>query len=533
MAQFEQEPFEQQLLGQGPGTAVELAAEVMAGPAAAAPEGRYGPRRRRRLLLVVMACAVVLSAGGLASALVIKSPAQAAAEAGPPVADVLTAPVEKRVLTATVVVRGQVTAAQSVDVAPVAPGGQAGGRAVVTKLPLKAGDPILAGQSVLEVSGRPVFALPGELPVYRDLRPGTTGQDVAQLQRALGALGFGSAGDRPGTFGEATKAAVEAFYAARGYDPLPAAPDGDAQLSAARDAVTAADRAASDARDALAEAARSGGAGTAPDAKGTATDAKGTTPDAKGAAPSSGAARKQVDRTAQDLALARQRLAAVEAANGAMVPAAELLFLSGFPARVDGIAAQVGSEVTGRVLTVSAGALVVHGTLSPSDQGLVHPGQQVQILSELTGTTAAGTVDAVADTMDDGRGQSGQPGTGGAPGTTPQQGAGSGQPGYRMTVRPTDPLRAELAGQDVRLSVQSASSAGPVLVVPLSAVSAGADGRTVVTVYQDGRRRPVEVTPGTVGGGSVEVRPAGADQLREGDQVIVGVGAAGGREGAR
>ncbi|MEV4616613.1 peptidoglycan-binding protein [Kitasatospora sp. NPDC049258] len=518
MAQVE-EDFVQGFEGGAEGA--EDGSEAAAGPAAGADGERHGLHRRRRLLLVAMACAVVLSAGGLASSLVIKSPAQAAAEAGPPVADVLTAPVERRVLTATVVVRGQVTAAQSVDVSPMAAGAAAGGRSVVTKLPLKAGDRILAGQSVLEVSGRPVFALPGELPVYRDLRPGATGQDVEQLQRALESLGFSSVGDRRGSFGEATKAAVKAFYAARGYDPLPAAPDGDAQLSAAHDAVTAAERAAADARDALAAAGQPGAQpGAQPDGKGTAA-----------AAPTA-AARKQVDRTAQDLALARKRLADVAAANGVMVPAAELLFLSGFPARVDGVAARVGSEVTGRVLTVSAGALVVHGTLSPSDQGLVHPGQQVQILAELSGITAAATVDAVADSMDDGRGQNGQPPTTGGAGSTPAQSTGGGQPGYLLTVRPTAPLDPKLAGQDVRLSVQSASSAGPVLVVPLSAVSATADGHTVVTVYQDGRRRRVEVTPGTVGGGSVEVRPAAGAQLQEGDQVIVGVGTGSTRAGA-
>ncbi|MFB7615382.1 peptidoglycan-binding protein [Kitasatospora sp. NPDC056181] len=542
--------------------------------------GRHGLRRRRRLLLVVVAAAVTLSGGGLAASLVIKSPAQAAAESKPPPADVLTAPVEKRVLTDSVVVRGLVSAGQSVDVAPA--GGAAGGagaKPVVTKLPLKAGDQAQAGQSVLEVAGRPVFALKGDLPVYRDLRPGATGQDVKQLRQALKELGFGSDDDPEGAYGAATKAAVQAFYAARGYDPLPASPDGDAQVSAAQDAVTGGERALSDAKDALkaaqrryddavaaqrarqsapaqpsataapggtagasAGAAAGDAAGGAPGTAGAGSTGAGSTGagSATGGAGSAGenpadaartavdTAQKQVTRAGEDLAKLRRKAADVRAATGPMVPAAELLFLSGFPARVDAVTGRIGGEVSGKVLTVSAGALVVRGSLSVSDKGLVHPGQQVEILSELAGTKAAGKVTAVADTPGDPQ-QSGTGGTGGSgqQGGGTNQGGGTGQgggpAGYQLVVEPDAPLDPKLAGQDVRLTVRAASSAGPVLVVPLSAVSATADGRTVVTVYGNGQRRRVEVTPGTVGGGSAEVRPLIEGSLGPGDQVIVGV----------
>ncbi|MFD0275984.1 peptidoglycan-binding protein [Kitasatospora sp. NPDC127111] len=533
--------------------------------------GRRGPQRRGRLLLVVVAAAVVLSGGGLAASLVIKSPAQAAADSEPPPADVLTAPVEKRVLTDSVVVRGQVSAGQSVDVAP-AGGGTGGAKPVVTKLPVGAGDQVRPGQSVLEVAGRPVFALRGDLPVYRDLRPGATGQDVKQLQQALKELGFGSDGDAEGSYGTATKAAVRAFYAARGYDPLPASPDGDAQVSAAQDAVTGGERALSDAEDGLraarkryddavaAQQARqaqqsaqaaapatppAGSAGTGGTGAGdTGTGAAGGTGGTGGTGAGAGespvdaaraavdTARKQVTRAGEDLAKLRKKATDVSAAVGPMVPAGELLVLSGFPARVDSVTGRIGGEVSGRVLTVSAGALVVKGTLAASDKGLVHPGQQVEILSELTGTKAAAKVAAVADTPGDGQ-QAATGGTGQAGGVG-QPGVGQGNPtGYQLVVQPDAPLDPRLAGQDVRLTVQAASSAGPVLVVPLSAVSATADGRTVVTVYENGRRRRVEVIPGTVGGGSTEVRPLAEGSLGPGDQVIVGVKDASARVGGR
>lgn len=110
---------------------------------------------------------------------------------------------------------------------------------------------------LLEVSGRPVFALPGRLPVYRDLKPGATGDDVKQLQKALADLGHGTGSDKAGTFGAGTKTALAAFYKSIGYDPLPALADRGEALKAAEDAVTSAERSLEDAR-----AAAKGGTGS-------------------------------------------------------------------------------------------------------------------------------------------------------------------------------------------------------------------------------------------------------------------------------
>lgn len=68
---------------------------------------------------------------------------------------------------------------------------------------------------LLEVNGRPVFALRGKVPMHRTMAPGTGGADVRQLQAALRRLGC-----RPpstGVFDSATAAAVRRWYAARGY----------------------------------------------------------------------------------------------------------------------------------------------------------------------------------------------------------------------------------------------------------------------------------------------------------------------------
>ncbi|MFC8715911.1 peptidoglycan-binding protein [Kitasatospora sp. NPDC057198] len=459
----------------------------------------HGSGSRRRWVVGIAVGAVLLTGAGIGAAAFVKSPAQVAADSAPPPPDVLTAQVERRVLKDSVILRGTVVAGQSVEVAPVVSG--AAGGAVVTRLPLPAGSPVEQGRLLAEVSGRPVFALQGALPVYRDLKPGVTGDDVAQLQQALAALGHRSGGDRPGVYGAGTKAAVTAFYRSLGYDPLPAAADGGAALKAAEQAVTQGERAVQDATD------------------------------ARAAAPAGDrAAQRALDRAGQDLADARKALAELRAADGPMVPAAELVFLSGFPARVDGVAVKVGSRVSGTVLTVSAGALEVRGSLLAYQKGLVRPGQRVEIVSEVSGVQASAKVLSVAD-------QPGQPAPaaqdGGAQGGTAQgvgQGVGQGVPGgYPMVVQPDGPLDGRLAGQDVRLTVEAAATDGPVLVVPVTAVTAGADGRTTLAVLEpDGRRRTVPVRTGTTGDGYVEVAPEGGAALAEGERVVTGV-----RKGSR
>lgn len=217
--------------------------------APAAPEEHHGGLARgRRVVLAVVGGAALMAVGGLLATTLVKSPAQVAAETGPPAQGVLTADVERRVLAQTVVMRGTVVADQSVAVSPQGVrSGEGAGAALVTKLPLKAGDPVTAGRLIAEVSGRPVFTLHGAQPMYRDLKPGSTGDDVAQLQQALRELGHGTGGDAKGVFGAGTKAALTAHYRAIGYAPLPAVADGGAALKAAREAVRSATWAVEDA----------------------------------------------------------------------------------------------------------------------------------------------------------------------------------------------------------------------------------------------------------------------------------------------
>ncbi|MEU0207860.1 peptidoglycan-binding protein [Streptomyces canus] len=463
---------------------------------------------RRRWVAAVSVGSTLLAVAGFAASQVIKSPAQAAADTKPPAADVLTAPVERRVLKETVVLRGTVAAGQSVTVAPVASGGEGAAEPVVTKLPVDAGDTIRAGQLLLEVSGRPVFVLKGELPVYRDLKPGAKGDDVAQLQNALRNLGHGTGNDPSGTFRAGTKSALQAFYAGLGYDPRPAVDDDGEAVKAAEEGVRSAERALEQAQSAADAAAPSPSATRADGEDGTNTGGGG---DAE--------ARRAVEWAREDLQTARQNLADAQAAAGPMLPAGEVVFLPGFPARVDSVSGAVGARVTAGVMTVSAGRLVVRGYLQERQKGLVRPGQRVEILAERSGTTVPGKVRSVSENLDEGQEQDGTS----EDGSDSERAPAAGQ-GYPVVVEPDKPLDRALARQEVRLTVEAGSTDGKALVVPVTAVSVGSDGKSAVTVVAaDGTQRRVQVRAGTQGDGYVAVVPLGTGRLDPGALVVTGV----------
>ncbi|MFD3662247.1 peptidoglycan-binding protein [Streptomyces sp. NPDC058659] len=486
-------------------------------------------RRGRLWIGALVVGAVVLTGAGVLAGTVIKSPAQIAADAEPPPPDVLTAPVERRVLHETVVLRGTVAAGQSIQVAPVVSGGE-GGTPVVTKTPAAVGAAVRPGQVLLEISGRPVLVLKGRLPVYRDLKPGATGDDVAQLQAALAALGYGRGGDVKGVFGAGTKDAVTAFYSSVGYDPRPAQDDDGAAVDGATAAVTAAERAAEDAQDAQDALTDEKDDNDDNDDKGDRNDNDDDEDKARAKD-----LRKARDRALADLATVRTALDKAWAAAGPMVPAGEVVFVERFPARVASVAVRPGSPVSGTLMTLSSGRLLAQGHLQDHQKGMVRPGQKVRVLDEVSGTELTAEVATVATTATSPRTEPRNTG-GGGEGQDGTVAPADGPAGFLLTAVPEKEIPPALAGQEVRLTIEAASTDGEALVVPVTAVSAGADGRTLVTVVDgNGRRNPVEVRTGTLGDGYVEVVPLVAGGLAEGADVVTGVAGAatGGAPGGR
>ncbi|HEU0131188.1 MAG TPA: peptidoglycan-binding domain-containing protein [Mycobacteriales bacterium] len=428
-------------------------------------------RNRRHVLLSLVLAAVLVAVGGLAASTRIKSPAELAAETRPPVPTLLTATVVREVLSSTVVVRGTVTAERRLEITPAAAVGAEA--LVVTRVRKPAGATVAAGDVVVDVSGRPLYALLGQFPAYRDIKPGDRGDDVRQLQAALAALRYSTPLD--GVFANATRRAVTAFYRDRGYEP-PVAGDA-AALAAAEQAVTEATRQ-------LREARRSDDSAAA-------------------------------SAAASELAAARRQHAALLAVSGSYVPRGEVAFLPSFPAYVAGLSARVGEAVKAPLLTLTAGLLVVRGEVGTDQAGLVRQGMRVEIADEVSGVTVPGKVTHIGGAVE--RSSSGD--GSGDPTAPPAPAAGVG-----LLVTPAKPLSTESLGHEVRLTVVAARSAGPVLAVPVAAITSGANGDTYVTVVgRGGAQRRVPVRAGMSGSGLVEITPLTDDAVAPGDAVVTGV----------
>ena len=191
-------------------------------------------RRRRNLVLGIAIVAVLAAAGGLLLSTTIKSPAQVAAESRPPGLTRLTAPVQRRVISVSVLAQGVVAAPPEVShpSAGAAGGAQGDTQPIVTRIFRHPGSALQPGTVVLEVAGQPVFVFRGSEPAYRSLMPGESGQDVAELQAALGSLGYSLGADTSGVFGAGTSSAVAAYYQAIGYTAPPAPAAAGAKRSA-------------------------------------------------------------------------------------------------------------------------------------------------------------------------------------------------------------------------------------------------------------------------------------------------------------
>ncbi len=185
--------------------------------------------RRRRALLGVGIAAALLAAGGLIGASFVKSPQQLAADTAAPPATVTTATVVSQILTSSVQMRGEVYPATQYDVYASAPSsgssspanaaGSSSAAVYISKLDIAAGDTVTSGEQLAEIDGQPMFALTGAVPAWRDLTPGETGPDVAELQDALSRIGYYDDGDTPGYYGWATEYAVSLYYQHLGYTP--------------------------------------------------------------------------------------------------------------------------------------------------------------------------------------------------------------------------------------------------------------------------------------------------------------------------
>jgi peptidoglycan hydrolase-like protein with peptidoglycan-binding domain len=163
--------------------------------------------RRRTLAAIGIPLAAVLIAGTVVA--VVWQPwrdenPQTAAEKP------ATVVAERTTLTSNLLLNADLTFGEDVDLP-----GRSG---TITWLP-DSGTVVAIGQSLYEVDGRPVIAVAGSRPFWRELRQGMSdGPDVAQLEQALADLGYGAGVTVDDHFTAATATAVKKWQRALGLE---------------------------------------------------------------------------------------------------------------------------------------------------------------------------------------------------------------------------------------------------------------------------------------------------------------------------
>jgi peptidoglycan hydrolase-like protein with peptidoglycan-binding domain len=169
---------------------------------------------RTKIAGIVLGVVVLAGGVGWVAGRQIDSPAEIAARTAAPNAAPILVPAEERVISTDIVTRGTVRfgAPQQLTLVPSVLKTGAG---VAARFPLP-GTELREGDLMLTTSGRPVFLLTGVQPMYRDLGPGISGDDVRQLEEALARLGI-DPGPADGVYDAQTEVAVTAWYARSGF----------------------------------------------------------------------------------------------------------------------------------------------------------------------------------------------------------------------------------------------------------------------------------------------------------------------------
>jgi hypothetical protein len=539
-----------------------------------------------RKLAIGVAISIALTSGAWWVGRRSQTPAQAAARAKEPPASWITAKVERRVLTKTVIVRGDVQAQSTISVsAPLS----ASVSAILTKLPPSIGSKVSNGEVIAEVSGRPIIVLLGSVPVFRQMEGGTKGVDIRQLQSALRTLGYPVLVS--GEFDAVTKDAVKRLYRKHGYSTVNSTTKASdvataySRLQTARTTFQSAETdfakvkaGQSSGKLIAAQAVFNQATRALADAKATRTESVAVANASLRAAQAADQAvllnssSTQSDRDASALAVlqAQNTLnAAIRSGDNAVSTASEQLELasdaldsvkavSGLPAAQSALAdaksaleiAQTDYDSSSLSFgpTIPIGEIVFVPVLPATIQNRINQlgpieanNSQGDTLSSTPSgivTLTSGGQQVVAQLSRDNRAvvalgddvqilneetQAAYKATVTSMASDPVADS-SGQLTYRTVVTPLSPLPTSMTGQNVRLTFGSSSRANPQLIVPITAVSISGSGRTRVSLLRAGMDQPIDifVNAGTTSDGFVAITPAIANSLRDGDTVVIG-----------
>jgi len=185
------------------------------------------------------------------------------------------------------------------------------------------------------------------------------------------------------------------------------------------------------------------------------------------------------------------------------LPMSEVVFIPGKSALVASVGARVGRQPgAAPVLTLATGRPYVSGHLTAHQAAQARRGIPAIITAASPRLTAGGTVTRIGPL----------PATGGVG-------------GYPVRMRTRRPLPQRMIGAQVRLTLEAAVTASPVLTVPVAAIIAAGRGRParVLKVTPAGQHVSVPVFTGPTADGLVAVQPVRRASLRPGDRVLVGV----------
>lgn len=534
---------------------------------------------RKTLFAAVVAVCVLTGAGGFVLGQKLKSPEDARVEVAAPEPSLIGVPVESLALSNDVVVRGDAQFEGAVDLKLDTSLGDGKTRVVTNKVPT-IDSTVNEGDVLIEVSGRPVFLLEGELPAFREFKPGLEGDDVLQLEQALKRLGYLEV-EPDRLYGDATEKAIAAMYEAAGYEARAASEAEENQLKSARDAVSNARKSLADAKDALAKSSQTKtnsqrlqeqmtrrdqleaiakarealeklessqspaiiSAMVALEEANKTYDANAISSANSALASAQESRREQIRQAQQALASAQQTLDDADALRSAQASdktdnssaANQVTRAQETLERAEADLAKLEEEIGVRLpqaevvflksvprtvtaVDVSRGDVVTGSVMRIS-------GTEVRIVSAVSEANRR-LLNVGQKVIID----SAQLGieTGGVikeiADRTGTNGAANNR--YHMVVVPEGDYKvSEMVGLNFRIKIPLEKSEGDVLAVPLAALSAGADGSSRVEVIIEGKQTrlvPVEVGLSDKNRSLVEIKPIGGN-ISAGDMVVVGV----------
>jgi peptidoglycan hydrolase-like protein with peptidoglycan-binding domain len=191
--------------------------------------------------------------------------------------------------------------------------------------------------------------------------------------------------------------------------------------------------------------------------------------------------------------------------QGATVPRGEVVYVPRLPERVVALNVVLGGTApsSGPLALIGSGTIVLTGAVDAGTVTGLRAGQSATAHSDLSNESLSATVQSVS--------------------TQPMSNAATGTQTYAVTLSPASTVAPDLIGQDVGVTVATATSEVRTWIVPITAVTTTADGRSSVTVVGPrGKHVEVDVVPGLVAGGRQSVTPVSA-VLRVGERVVIGI----------